>query len=214
MNDYEKMRAWLATQDGPRGTAQFVAALGIDRKIAAHAVSDMYRSGALIRQPTKPYTYTLGATPKRKRLTVEERHDESNRLRAIALRRSKGCVPRAEYEAACKAKREADKSAKDALRAQKAAEMVIRKAATKERERIRLKNRVYVSKPKPTGKPVFKQSRKLRLVECSSVKPVVVAPRLMTSEEWIAMGGKVERIASGVVSRPLQFVGFRGSKAA
>ena len=66
------------------------------------------------------------------------------------------------------------------------------------------------AKPEPKPKPApvaLDEGRKQRVIDCTSVKPAPVRKPEMTTDEWIARGGRVEVLALGQVTNPLRFVG-------
>lgn len=98
MSRAARIRAWLAEQSEPRGTAAVARALGLTSEQASMTLAVMYRDGLVTRTGTrKPYAFAPGrpATP---RAGHEVPRVRASRAEArAALRRARGVPTRAEY---------------------------------------------------------------------------------------------------------------------
>ena len=105
--------------------------------------------------------------------------------------------------------------------AKRAADSAEREAA---REARKAKKKVKAPKPKApkAAKPTpprrierVSSAQAMRHKEIGIPKGIVAPPaRLMTSDEFLAMGGQVERLAVGAVSKPFRAIGFNNREAA
>lgn len=181
-----RIRAHL--EHGPQTSRQIADALGTTANRISMAINCMARDGMVRTDETVwPRVHTLLRHPKPVFSKEErrEREKERQRLNGIAARRAQGVLPREEFNAKRKAQAEelakirklAAKVAAENRKAAKAAE----KAAQKAQERHKAAGRINVAiTPKAPS-----------VIELAPPKPV-----LMSSTEWEAMGGKIERLPS------------------
>ncbi len=174
-------------EHGPQTSRQIADALGTTANRISMAINCMARDGMVHTDNNWPRVHTLLRHPKPVFSKEErrEREKERQRLKGIAARRAQGILPREEFNAKRKAQAEelakirklTAKVAAENRKAAKAAE----KAAQKAQERHKAAGRINVAiTPKAPS-----------VIEMAPPKPV-----LMSSEEWEAMGGKVERLPS------------------
>lgn len=176
-----RIRAHL--EHGPQTSRQIADALGTTANRISMAINCMARDGMVHTDNNWPRVHTLLRHPKPV-FSKEERRareKERQRLKGIAARRAAGILPREEFNAKRKAQAEelakirklTAKVAAENRKAAKAAE----KAAQKAQERHKAAGRINVAiTPKAPS-----------VIELAPPKPV-----LMTSEEWLAQGGKIE----------------------
>lgn len=189
----EQIRRWLAEQDGPRTSRQIASALGFDRRPVHVMVGEMKRSGMLVAHDGNPTTFSLGRERKVWTHPSEEARLEATRASRRRYNERKAGRPilsRAEHLAQL-----AEKKAANDERKRKAREMA--KAARKATPK-KGKVRRTVTYRIPDGTPA----------------PEVPQLRVQTVEEFLARGGKVQRLGMGEVSRPLRFIGFRADNGA
>lgn len=187
-------------EHGPQTSRQIADALGTTANRISMAINCMARDGMVSTDETVwPRVHTLLRHPKPV-FSKEERRareKERQRLKGIAARRAQGVLPRDEFNAKRKAQAEelarirkiTAKVAAENRKQAKAAE----KAAQKAQERHKAAGRINVTlTPKAPS-----------VIEMAPPKPV-----LMSSEEWEAMGGKVERLPSQLGQA---YAGLRGA---
>lgn len=188
MSRARTIREWLATQDGPRTSAEIAAATGERSGKVNVSIGDMMRSGALAGSGDFPARYSLAAAVK-----VWRYEDPAVRKAARVLASRKADAKRGDRRRAAAAllapQRESERAiAKAAGEAKRAAIKAARAAAR-------------LARPKPAPKP----ARVLKLAPCKPVaeaRPVVPA---MTSAEWIAQGNRPQVLPMGATSEPLRF---------
>lgn len=196
-----RIRAHL--EHGPQTSRQIADALGTTANRISMAINCMARDGMVHTDNNWPRVHTLLRHPKPVFSKEErrEREKERQRLKGIAARRAQGILPREEFNAKRKAQAEelakirklAAKVAAENRKAAKAAEKAAEKAAQKAQERHKAAGRINVAiTPKAPS-----------VIELAPPKPV-----LMSSEEWEAMGGKVERLPSQLGQA---YAGLRGA---
>lgn len=194
----ERVRGILAQR--PLTKAEVVAVLGVKNGQARSCLNELCRSGMVERAGD---VYSLG------RAKVER--TPATREKALARyernRRAKGQRPRAEYLAELAATREARRVANLARRAER--ERVKRAAAAASRP-VRVKapkipkpRREYLAPKASKSRAANQQPSVYRVLPSLPEAPQV---RLMTSDEWLAMGGTIEVLKRG------EFGGGRGLK--
>lgn len=186
MSIADNVRGILAQR--PLTKAEVVAILGITNPQARSCLNELCKAGMVVRSGD---VYALG----RAKVARSPATREKALARYERNRRAKGQRPRAEYLAELAATREARRVAVLARRAER--ELVKRAAAAAERP-------VRVKAPKPPKRqPTYygpKASKSRPANQQPSVYrvlpslPEVEQVRLMTSDEWLALGGKIERI--------------------
>lgn len=229
MTAAERIRAWLATQDGPRWPSEIFAALNapqadgtvdpVARRKMTGAIGDMTRTDALVAIGEKPRKYSLGLTPRVWRHPDEETRLAATRAasRKLGRRRVKHgtqaewfVIQREQFRLKALAKPAKPEKKRPLTQAER---VLARKQYERERSVRRLAER-QAERLAAGGKPVFRANRKLREVDCTSVVEHK-APRVVrTSEDFIAAGGVIEVIPLGHVSKPLRFAGHREQNAA
>lgn len=181
------IREWLATQDGPRTPEQIRTATGGDRTVFNRSIWDMRKAGILEKVGDG---YKLGRPPVQRRQWASK--EERQKVHQMERRRRSGQRPKAQYLAELRAETEAKRL--QAMVAKIAADNAkARERARKAQERHKAAGRVNV-----TIEP-----RKASVIELAPPKPV-----LMTSAEWEAMGGQVERLPSQLGQA---YAGLRGA---
>lgn len=170
-----RAREWLAAQDGPRTSRQMADGIGGDVLKVQFAVGVMLRDGLLRRvRATRPCTYAVA----REAMTREEVAQVAlnGRLRSAASRT-------AEQEVARRAAAEARRIERE------------RTSAARKRQRV-LQRREYDRKRYEAQRGAVR-----RYVAILESQPVQQTPAIhvQTVEEWLAMGGQVERLDSTVM---------------
>lgn len=167
MSTAKKARDWLAAQDGPRTSREIADAIGGEPIKVQWAVGCMLRDGLLARvSAKKPCTYTVAR---------EGKSNEECLAIALEARRKIGAIRAGEREHA------------RALAAY--ARRVERERASAERKRLRrIAKRAYDKARR--GAPVTKIAIRLE-AKAAPQAPVIQA---QTVEEFMAMGGHVERL--------------------
>ena len=167
MSTARKAREWLAAQDGPRTSREIADAIGGNPINVQWAVGCMLRDGLLARvSAKKPCTYIVAR---------EGRSREECREIALAARRSKAASRAGEREAA----RASAAYARSVERA--------RASAERKRQR-RIAKREYDKARRGTS--VARYAIKLE----AQATPQAPVMRAQTVEEFMAMGGHVERL--------------------
>lgn len=172
MGTATKAREWLAAQDGPRTSRQMADGIGGDVLKVQFAVGVMLRDGLLRRvKATKPCTYEVA----RDAMTREQAAQA-----ALAARRTKAASRTVDQEAARRAAAEARRIERE------------RTSAARKRQRA-LERREYDRARYEAQRGIVR-----RYVALIDSQPVQQAPviRAQTVEEWLAMGGHVERLDS------------------
>lgn len=172
-----RIRGHIA-EHGPSTVAEIAAALGVPGKVVSMSLSIQRRDGIVSKNGTgKPYVYALlreVAPPISKEEAVRRRKErERNRVRAN--RQRAGRKPWAEYIAL----RREEACRRAAERAEAPKVSTPRESAAKVQPSVR----------KAFDTPIAPRARSV--IEVPVVKPV-----LMTSTEWEANGGKVQRLES------------------
>lgn len=171
MSTAKKAREWLAAQDGPRTSREIADAVGGEPIKIQWAVGCMLRDGLLARvSAKKPCTYVV---------VREGMSSEQCLAIALAARRSKSASKAVEREAA----------------RVKAAEVrrVERHRASAERKRQRSADRREYEKSRRranAAKFTARLAADLDIAAVQSPEPI----RAQTVEEFMAMGGHVERL--------------------
>lgn len=172
-----QIREWLATQDGPRTPEQIRTATGGDRTVFNRSIWDMRKAGILEKVGD---AYKLGRPPVQRRQWASK--EERQKVHQMERRRRAGQRPKAQYLAELRAETEAKR-----LQA-----MVAKIAADNERARERI--RKAQERHKAAGRVNVAITPKTpSVIELAPPKPV-----LMSSQEWEAMGGQVERLPSNL----------------
>lgn len=225
MSRAARIRDWLeknASEQQPKSMAEIGAALELPAQQLHSTMGDLYRAGFIESKGEKRHRgyWRADKTPAPKAplgLTAAERAErerERMRLRrrrngsvsweerrairaAAAAERERNKADRLAQREAARAAREAEKEAKRTARAEaKAAREAARKARRVEYDRTRRAStkprRATVATPRKPQKPVAPKPGTLNAAPQQ-------APA-MTSDDFERMGGKVERIAPGVVS--------------
>lgn len=180
MNVSAAIRAHLS-EHGPSPVAEIAKGLGVNNTKVSMSLSIMRRAGIVSMTGTrKPYVYALlrEVPPPISREEAIRRAKERERNRVRAKRRWKGRRPWAEYIAERRA---------EALR--KAAERAAAKTLSTPRASATRSAKVQPSARRPFDQLITPRSPSV--IEVSPAKPV-----LMSSQEWEAKGGKVERLPS------------------
>lgn len=172
----KQIREWLATQDGPRTSEEIRTATGCDRTASNRSIWDMRKVGILEKVGN---AYKLGRPPVERRQWASKQ--ERQAAHQMERRRRKGQRPKEQYLADIRAK--AEEIARIRQMAAKVAKenREAKKRAQKAQERHAAAGRINVTiTPKAPS-----------VIELAQPKPV-----LMSSQEWEALGGKVERLPS------------------
>lgn len=170
MSTARKAREWLAAQDGPRTSRQIADAVGGNTLTVQQSVGWMLRDGLLNRvSAKKPCTYVVAREGK---TTAESA--------AIAL------------EA-----RRARAASKAGIREQERAQAAFIRRGERERASAERKHQRAIDR-KEADKARRQEARarfaaKLESKSVANPAPVIQA---QTVEEWMAMGGHVERVSS------------------
>ena len=178
-----RIRAQL--ENGPQTSRQIADAIGTTSNKVSMSINCMARDGMIATDDNWPRVHTLlrnartVASPEERAARIKEGHARRN----LKRRRARGVLPREEYIA--KRKAQAEELAKiRRMTAKIAAEN--RKAeerGRKAQERHAAAGRINIAiTPKAPS-----------VVELAPSKPV-----LMTSQEWEAMGGEVQRLPSNL----------------
>lgn len=173
MNLSEQIRAWLKTQDGPRSSKSCSVALGVDALKVQWAFGVMLRDGVLKRvQVKRPCTYEIARDVLSKAEVLKLAH-EGNRRKGRAI--SKETEERKRL--AAMARRNERDRIKRAAKAKEKAAKAERAQATiaKMASRARLLPQREVMQPQVKGQSV---------------------------DDWLANGGRVERLPSMLGARP------------
>jgi hypothetical protein len=173
----KQIREWLATQDGPRTPEQIRTATGGDRTVFNRSIWDMRKAGILEKVGDG---YKLGRPPVVRRQWANR--EERQRVHQMERRRRAGQRPKAQYLAELRAETEAKRL--QAMVAKIAADNAkARERARKAQERHKAAGRINVAiTPKAPS-----------VIELSPPKLV-----LMTSEEWLAQGWRIEVLPSNL----------------
>lgn len=171
MSTARKAREWLAAQDGPRTSREIADALGGNKQRIQETVGWMLRDGLLARvSAKKPCTYIVAR---------EGKSREECREIALAARRSKLASKAVEKEAARVKAAEARR--------------VERERASAERKRLSIIARREYEKSRRMAKATkFTARLAADLDAAAEQKPESI--RAQTVEEFMAMGGHVERL--------------------
>jgi hypothetical protein len=196
------IRAWLATQDGPRSPDAIADALGYpkgcltrdgkqtDRMRLHWTIGEMFRKGLLVRTGSgRRFVYALGR-PVAEPLTDAEKRDRRNaRMRKRYVER-RACMTAEEYNA---------QRAQDALRKreERARQRAARDAAVKRAraQEALQRAKTIVQRMKSTQETKAKAAPKVRPQPAPTVAPtpILQAPRVErfeTVEEWMARTGQ------------------------
>jgi hypothetical protein len=189
MNRAQAIREWMATQDGPRTSRAMADAIGADPERAQWTVAVMLREGQMVRvRDTRPMLYVLGRAPLSKeetvRLAVEGR---ARRYAGFAVRRK---AERLERQAKDAAERDVRRRAAEARRAEQRRLYEQRRTAKRKAERAL----AAPTKPVP-----------LRVVK--PAVPQVAKWERQTVEDFLASGGRIQRLDPGDCSQPLKRIG-------
>lgn len=181
MSRYTQIFNWLSVQDGPRKTIEIAEGTGIPRSEVQGVMSNMVRDGRAERSGRGLYVAGNPAMPHETvvRLAAEARRRKAAEARA--RRAESGELPRwlAERNAKREAKRQARMQAKQDL------------------ETTMLAQRMKTAKVASLARRI-ESSRSATQAEARPVP-------LMTSEEWIARGNKVQRLKPFEVSPASRF---------
>ena len=171
MSTARKAREWLAAQDGPRTSRQIADAIGGEPIKVQWAVGCMLRDGLLARvSAKKPCTYVVAR---------EGRSNAECVALALEARRSKSATKAVEREAA-------RVKAADARR-------VERERASAERKRLRVIARREYEKSRRRANATKFTARLAADLDVAAKQPPEPI-RAQTVEEFMAMGGHVERL--------------------
>lgn len=193
MSRQQKIREWLAAQDGPRTSRQICNAMNGEDDIKVQwAIGVMLRDGMLDRvRHTRPMTYVLvrGAMSKAETLALAgEGRDRRN----------------ASLSEARKAQRVRKAAEREAVRKQAEAGNAARRAEAQKR---------YEAKRNERRKLLRAQLRPTRV---GPVRPMRDPPMKLvqapawerpSTEAFLASGGQVERLGPGASSRPFKHIG-------
>jgi hypothetical protein len=190
MNRAHLIREWMAANPDPQTSTALAKAIGADVEKTQWTVAVMLREGQLIRtRDTRPMLYALGRPPMDKaetlRLAVEGR---ARRYAGFAERRKAARLAQQAEDAATREQRRKDAEAR--RREQRRAYEVKRTAA---RSALRA-----AARPIRRIKP---------LVAAKPKAPEVPHWERQSVEEFLANGGRIERLPAGVWSTPLRSVG-------
>jgi hypothetical protein len=189
----QKIREWLATQDGPRTSRDICNALKGEEAIKVQwAIGVMLRDGMLERvRHTRPMTYVLvrGAMTKAETLVLcgEGRDKRNESLK--------------EWRKAERARKAAER---EAVRQQAEVANAARRAESR---------RLYEIKRNERRKLLRVQTRPTRVgpsrpLRDPPVKLIQPAPwERPSTDEFIANGGQVQRLDPGATSRPFKHIG-------
>lgn len=195
-----RLRAWMAANEGWHTMAEVADGAGIPRRAAAVAMGDMRRLKHVVADGV-PGAYRYQLSGKEPRVWGQSEAERVIRRREARMKwqRSKGVRPRAEVNAERAAKAAARKAARDASAAAERAARAASRATAKPAPR----------KPKPAAKRV-RQPSASRVVRASATRPASQQPLVraipnsqtappkqapaMTSDDFLRMGGKIERI--------------------
>lgn len=188
MSNASVIREWLATQDGPRTVGEIREGTGLTKHKCNGAVHDMTKAGILARSGS-PFVYTVAreVAPKT-RMSADERR-RRNAIATVKWRRAnRSSRTREEWLAEVRANAK-PKVKRDPADVKAARQRGMAKAREKriEQQRARLSATVKAMKP-AANKP----------------EPV----QAQTVEEFLAMGGKVERLETKQLARPIGYVGW------
>ena len=192
-----RIREWMATQDGPRTSRRVAEALGHDYMKVQWAVAVMLRAGMLVRtKDTRPMLYALGRPVLDQAAILAAAH--AGRAGYYARRRGEA-VERRERQREVAAKRAAERQE---ARKRAQAQLVEQRDAQRRREAEQRRSVAIEAQLAANAK-----DRKPKLVKASVPGQTV--------EEFIANGGRVQRLAWGEGSEfQLQFIGHRGANDA
>lgn len=189
----------------PLTRAELVAISGLKSCTVRSVTNDLVRVGMLVMDGDR-------YAPGRAKIVRPPRTREKERARCERHRRKKGERPRAEYLAALAARKAARLAAKAALKAARAEArrngvQVRREAVSAERAIWREERRQRASgalRQRNIDRAAQRRAELLARLESQPSIQVVEPVRLMTSEEWLAMGNKVQRLEPWEVSNPLK----------
>lgn len=190
MSRQQRIREWMATQDGPRTSREAALAIGDDYIKVQWAVAVMLRDGMLVRtKDTRPMLYALG------RPVLDQAA-----INAAAHAGRAGYYARRRGEAAERRERQRDAAAKRAVERQEARRLA-QAALNAQRKREAQERRTEALDAKLAS-------------NAKGRRPFVTRDPVpaQTVEEFLANGGKVERLDHGAASKfQLQFIGHRGA---
>lgn len=224
MSRAQQVRHWLATQDGPRTTAQIGAGVGVAHwKEIAYVVHSMKKDGYLVAEKVgAKVQFTLGK-PRAERVPqtrdeylAKRRESERARQRARGRRdrteylqlraqqkRDNAAAQREKRLAYHRAKREAERANRPPPTLDSETRRALENMRRTERRRAQ---RALERASRPAPEPV-RQIRVERLEAPPAPKPE--APR-ETIEQWMARTGQQpERLPMHACSQPLRFIGHR-----
>jgi hypothetical protein len=200
----QKIREWLATQDGPRKSRAIALGIGEDIEKTQWSVAQMFEDGMLTRQHAsgRAFAYELARDAKPNVRAPDWRARKTAKARELrALRRGFPSAEafhawRAEQDAKKRAEREAAEQAEMAQRAQ---------AVAAERERLRRERAALAAKRRDE---MAERMRVRRFRVSNRPNPIMPPPAIGQSvEEWLANGGQVQRLDPGATSQPFKHIG-------
>lgn len=195
-----RIRAWLATQDGPRVVAEVAAGIGETKYKAAVALGDMRRAGHVATEgPRGAMRYSLPTGPVVMTSDQQEKRRKRQEAKTAWDRNRKGAMTLAEYNAKRATEKAERKAAKKAEQERARIQREARWAAMREASAAK-----RAAKPVKESKPARKSRPKATPKVRQPVRPVApvigtltAAPKqapAMTSADFLAMGGQIERL--------------------
>ncbi len=229
------IRAWLEIQTQPRTVVEIAEAIGKPRDAQVYRnVCRMFRDGMVSREGRcRRYRFTLQRDamirPRMPRDEYLRRAREADRKRrhrrggqsqatwraeqarrhaaTIARREAEKAKRRAEREAE-RERREAEREAEQTQRRQDRNAARAQRRAERERDVWQAPRSRVVRAPKPPRPKPAPQPRKVR--ERVHVAPAPAPVVYQSVDDFIANGGKVERLEPGACSKPLKRIGKPG----
>jgi hypothetical protein len=200
----QKIREWLATQDGPRTSRQIAEGIGEPIERTQWSVSQMAEDGMLAKEATtgRAYLFRLVRDARPNVRAPNWRANKTAKARELrALRRG---FPSAEAFHAWRAEQDAKKRA-ERVAAEQAEKAQRARAVAAERERLRRERAALAAKRRDE---MAERMRVCRFRVSNRPNPIMPPPVIGQSvEEWLANGGKVQRLDPGATSQPFKHIG-------